>query len=342
MHLACPGVPRPVRQPPRSFAHQPALDGVRGIAVALVLLFHAGFGWMSGGYVGVSVFFTLSGYLITSLALVERERTGRLDARAFYARRVRRLLPASLACLAGVVAAGRPGCSATSSTCAATCGRRWPGLQLGRLAGGQSYAESSRRRPAGPARPLLVARHRGAVLLGVAVGAGRGAAPPAPRRRIVLVGVVTWPRRSLAPVDRQAVGRRRRVLGDAGPARRDPPRRPARRRAAPPAVALPRRLRGWPAPSGSSSSSPSPPRGRPARVPRTRAGCRSSRWRRWPCSLGLQVPSPCARALAWRPLVGLGVISYGVYLYHWPIYAVLDEQRTGLGRPAPCSPCGPP
>ena len=47
-----------------------------GVAVAMVLLFHAGFGWMSGGYAGVSVFFTLSGYLITSLALVEHERAG--------------------------------------------------------------------------------------------------------------------------------------------------------------------------------------------------------------------------------------------------------------------------
>ena len=78
----------------REFARQPALDGVRAIAVALVLLFHQG--WMSGGYVGVSVFFTLSGYLITSLALVEHERTGRLDVGAFYGRRIKRLLPASL------------------------------------------------------------------------------------------------------------------------------------------------------------------------------------------------------------------------------------------------------
>ena len=66
----------------------------------MVLLFHQG--WLSGGYVGVSVFFTLSGYLITSLALVEHDATRRLDVPAFYGRRVRRLLPASLACLLGV------------------------------------------------------------------------------------------------------------------------------------------------------------------------------------------------------------------------------------------------
>lgn len=85
------------------FGYQPALDGVRGVAVALVLLFHAGFGWMTGGYVGVSVFFTLSGYLITSLAVVEHDRGGRLDVGAFYARRIRRLVPASLLCVLGVL-----------------------------------------------------------------------------------------------------------------------------------------------------------------------------------------------------------------------------------------------
>ena len=85
----------------RGFSYQPALDGVRALAVAIVLVFHHG--WLDGGYVGVSVFFTLSGYLITSLALVEHDRTGRLDVGAFYGRRIRRLLPASLACLAGIV-----------------------------------------------------------------------------------------------------------------------------------------------------------------------------------------------------------------------------------------------
>src|SRR5688572_17506819 len=99
------GMARPHLTQAAQFGYQPALDGVRGIAVTLVLLFHAGFGWMSGGYVGVSVFFTLSGYLITSLALVEHSASGRLSASAFYARRIRRLLPASLVCLAGVMIA---------------------------------------------------------------------------------------------------------------------------------------------------------------------------------------------------------------------------------------------
>ena len=52
-------------------SHLPALDGIRGVAVAAVLLFHAGFSWAKGGFLGVSMFFTLSGFLITSLLLRE-------------------------------------------------------------------------------------------------------------------------------------------------------------------------------------------------------------------------------------------------------------------------------
>jgi len=81
-------------------AYQPALDGVRAIAVAMVLFFHAGFGWMPAGYLGVSIFFTLSGFLITSILLREGGRTGVLDLGRFYARRLRRLLPASVLGLA--------------------------------------------------------------------------------------------------------------------------------------------------------------------------------------------------------------------------------------------------
>ena len=58
----------------RTFGYQPALDGVRALAIVLVLLFHLGYDWMPGGYLGVSVFFTLSGFLITSLLLDERSR----------------------------------------------------------------------------------------------------------------------------------------------------------------------------------------------------------------------------------------------------------------------------
>ena len=87
--------------PARSLAHQPALDGIRALAIALVLCFHAGFGWMHGGYFGVSVFFTLSGFLITMLLLTELQAGGTVSLRRFYARR----LPASTACVLAVLAA---------------------------------------------------------------------------------------------------------------------------------------------------------------------------------------------------------------------------------------------
>ena len=92
--------------PPRRprLPHLPALDGLRGVAVLAVLLFHADVAWMTGGHLGVSVFFTLSGFLITALLLVEHAGTGTIDLRSFWARRARRLVPAMVLCF-GLVAA---------------------------------------------------------------------------------------------------------------------------------------------------------------------------------------------------------------------------------------------
>ena len=80
--------------------HLPALDGVRGLAVIGVLLFHGGFVWAKGGFLGVSTFFTLSGFLITNLLVREWERSSSLDLVRFWGRRLRRLLPAAVAAIA--------------------------------------------------------------------------------------------------------------------------------------------------------------------------------------------------------------------------------------------------
>jgi len=87
----------------QSFSYLPGLDGLRGLAVLAVIAYHAQqnmpSSWMPGGFVGVEVFFVISGYLITSLLVVEHENTGRISLGRFWARRARRLLPALFALL---------------------------------------------------------------------------------------------------------------------------------------------------------------------------------------------------------------------------------------------------
>lgn len=85
----------------------PALDGVRALAVIAVLAFHGGMSWARGGFLGVDAFFVLSGFLITSLLLTEWERTGRIAIGDFWIRRARRLLPALLLMLAAVAIGAR-------------------------------------------------------------------------------------------------------------------------------------------------------------------------------------------------------------------------------------------
>lgn len=86
-------------------AHVPALDGLRGLAVAAVVLFHTGH--LCGGFLGVDLFFTLSGFLITSLLISEAASNGDIDLAHFWGRRARRLLPALFALLLTVAVAAR-------------------------------------------------------------------------------------------------------------------------------------------------------------------------------------------------------------------------------------------
>ena len=85
----------------RRLGYLPALDGLRAIAVLAVLAYHADAPWAPGGFLGVDVFFVLSGFLITSLLLEATARRGTPDLRQFYIRRARRLLPALIAVLIG-------------------------------------------------------------------------------------------------------------------------------------------------------------------------------------------------------------------------------------------------
>src|SRR5690606_11776191 len=85
--------------------YRPDIDGLRALAVLAVLGDHAGVPALAGGYVGVDVFFVISGFLSTGLLVAELDRTGRISLGGFYARRVRRLLPAAVTVLLAVAIA---------------------------------------------------------------------------------------------------------------------------------------------------------------------------------------------------------------------------------------------
>ncbi len=94
-------MPEPVKRDQR---YMPGLDGLRAIAVLAVIVFHLGFDWAPGGLLGVGIFFTLSGYLITDILLAQLSRRGRVDLPRFWLARARRLLPALFVMLAIVIA----------------------------------------------------------------------------------------------------------------------------------------------------------------------------------------------------------------------------------------------
>jgi hypothetical protein len=123
--------------------YAPGLDGIRALAVAAVVVYHLGTTGgahpLRGGFLGVDVFFVLSGYLITSLLIVEARQTGRISIRQFYQRRARRLLPALYTLLLAVGAAAQadpthvrviepPGEFCTDPAIASNTKYRWGGV----------------------------------------------------------------------------------------------------------------------------------------------------------------------------------------------------------------------
>jgi peptidoglycan/LPS O-acetylase OafA/YrhL len=316
----------------RTLAYQPALDGLRALAVALVLCFHGGFTWMTGGYVGVSVFFTLSGYLITSLLLVEHDRTGRIDLRSFYTRRVKRLLPASLVLLAVVVLAAAFGAwrwdrALTRDVVGSALQvENWVKLfgdasyadlvnaSLGRVAPLEHYWSLSIEEQFYWVWPLVMlavlrrARSRRRVTMSVGAMALVGAIA-APVIAAVWGGdAAYWS--TPARMGEILVGAALAALLHEG---RRVPRTVGR--AAPLAlvVVLVAAVT-WPAASG----------------PAYRGWLPVFALASTTLIAGLQVDGPVRRLLSLQPLVWLGTISYGVYLYHWPIFAVVTADRVSL------------
>ena len=311
-------------------AYEPGIDGLRAIAVIVVLLFHGGFGWAGGGFLGVSVFFTLSGFLITRLLLAEHARSGRISLPAFWGRRLRRLAPASLACLFGIVltAAWWGAASARSALRVDVWSALtyWPNWRF--AAAHRSYAELFASPspvlhfwslaieeqfylvfPIVVAATLTLGRRFGRTLLTVVLGlllAGSLVATSLTHdRTLIYYGTHTRAGEMLVGA-LVAIGVARVKLSV--------------RRAA---------VAAW--------------LGVIAFVAIVVCCWRTTIDSGWlydgrlvdfavlsaVAVVGATQPGPLRRALSTGPLVAVGRVSYGVYLFHWPLFLLINERRTG-------------
>ena len=318
---------------PHRLTYQPALDGVRGIAVALVLVFHLDVGIFDAGYLGVSVFFTLSGFLITSLLVDEwNVRSGGddrgLDLGRFYVRRLKRLLPAAMTTLLAVALLATVGLvERTPSLQGDITAAAWNVFNWRELLSGDSYAALFEEESAvahfwslaieeqfylvWPLTMLLLVKRlrlarRGlltvlAALFALSMASALVATPEAAyfatwtRAGEILAGALLAVWMSTSPTGR------------------------------------------WPSwwrwlPG-------------PALVAIVAASYFTPTATGWPYEgglpffalvsvaliAGLQASGPVTTAMSWVPLVAVGKVSYGVYLVHWPVFVVLDEERLGMG-----------
>jgi peptidoglycan/LPS O-acetylase OafA/YrhL len=318
-------------------AHHPGLDGLRGAAVAAVLLFHGGFSWARGGYLGVSTFFTLSGFLITGLLVTEYAERGQIHLAGFWARRFRRLLPAQLAALLGVACfalwvADRDQLRQIRLDALATLayGANWRFVQSG-----QSYLDLFR-----APSPLLhewsLAIEEQYYLVFPLIVAGVLAWTRGRRRALaVVLGALTLGSLGMAlalraDITRVYYGTDTRVgellLGGL-----------LAIWATRPGVDLAGRRRPILAALGLGAAAATVVAW--STVDQTTAWLYRGGFAAYGVLSTIVVaaavaPGPLRAVLAWTPLRALGLVSYGVYLYHWPIYLWLAPHRTGLGPAA--------
>jgi peptidoglycan/LPS O-acetylase OafA/YrhL len=320
------------------------LDGIRALAVLAVLATHAGIPFLPGGFVGVDVFFVLSGFLITSLLYDELVTTGRIDLGGFWTRRARRLLPAALVMIVAVLAARRlfvpDSVAGLRGDAIATA--LWSGNWRWALQGTNYFSQGGTPSPLQHTWSLAVeeqfylvwpllllacraVRRRRLLALslaGVVVSAvttyvlARVASPGRvyfgtdTRAQELLVGAAlaallapTWRWRSGTPLAMQS------------------PQLAGRRR-----LPLLLSVCGLAALTGVATTAD----GAPSEFRHGLLLVTAVAAATLVAGVVLDSGQPVARLLSTRLLVGIGRISYGLYLWHWPVYLALDGERTGL------------
>jgi peptidoglycan/LPS O-acetylase OafA/YrhL len=317
-----------------TLTHLPALDGLRGLAVIGVLALHGGFASFRGGFLGVSIFFTLSGFLITSLLLREHQANGTISLRAFWTRRFRRLMPAALlgllvACAYGAWFASPEQLATLRADALAALGyvANWR-FVLAHKRYADLFAAPS---PVQHFWSLAIEEQFYVVYPVLVYGCLRLGG----RRLLTVVlallaaGSVLSSFAHAGDIDRVYYGTDTRAFellaGALFALWWSAPRRYAPGRLPRPA----RELLGWGALAGSlvawrvveQTSTHLPKGGFTLQAAASVA-----------MLVAITSPTAVGRVLGVAPLRAVGLISYGLYVYHWPVFLTLDASRTGLGR----------